>query len=128
MIFPSLKEPIIRRLLLLILVFIFLLAGLGLIQRQMSKNVIFLQSLVNNESVKVDLSYLSYSRLLTTQGLFQDISLAHTERELQKFTQQINHEIEDLINYLSVINKGGSTTHTFQISFTDKKQLNRSFV
>ena len=128
MIFPSLKEPIIRRLLLLILVFIFLLAGLGLIQRQMSKNVIFLQSLVNNESVKVDLSYLSYSRLLTTQGLFQDISLAHTERELQKFTQQINHEIEDLINYLSVINKGGSTTHTFQISFTDKRQLDRSFV
>ena len=128
MIFPSLKEPIIRRLLLLILVFIFLLAGLGLIQRQMSKNVIFLQSLVNNESVKVDLSYLSYSRLLTTQGLFQDISLAHTERELQKFTQQINHEIEDLINYLSVINKGGSTTHTFQISFTDKRQPDRSFV
>ncbi len=126
--FTPFKEPIVRHLLLLLTVFLFLLIGLGLLQRQMSREVFFLQSLVKNESVKVELSYLSYSRLLTTQRLFQDIALAHTERELQNFTKKINHEIEDLIEYLSILNKGGSITHSYLINSKDTGQLTRTFI
>ena len=121
------KEPIVRQVLLLLFVALLAIISLLMTHRYMQKRVAFIRSLANNEQIKVELSYLTHERLLKVISYFQKMSLIRTENELQSLTQKINNEIEELEDILSVIEKGGVVTRTYNVHFTEQEEVVRNF-
>ena len=126
--YSDLKEPIVRQVLLLLFVSFLAILSLLTTHRYMQKRVAFIRSLANNEQVKVELSYLTHERLQTVRSYFQNMSLVSTENELQSLTLKINHEIKGLEDILSVIEKGGVVTRSYNVHFADKELIVQNFV
>ena len=123
-----LKEPIVRQVLILLMASLLAIVSMLVTHRYMQNRAAFIRSLVNNEQVKVELSYLVHEKLQIVRFLFQNMALISTENELQSLTQEINNEVKGLEEILSVMEHGGTVRHTYNVHFVDKEEIVRSYV
>lgn len=127
MVFKSLKEPIVRLVLILFFVFVFSMAGLTAGQYYTMKRIKYLQSLKNNEIVKLELSYLIHIKLQRIRSELMNMLLAVTEPEMRILSGRVDKDLKDLREYISVIDKGGRTVHEFSVNFENEEKVNRIF-
>ena len=122
------REPIVRLVLVLVFVSIMAMTALFMTHTYMRHRSDFIHSLVQNEQVKVELSYLVHEKLQTIRHYFYKMVMVNTDDALKIYTRKINEDITGLENDLSVIEKGGAVTYLYQVNFGKTKQIAREYV
>ncbi len=122
------REPIVRLVLILLFVLIVAMAALFMMNSYMRHRSDFIYSLIQNEQVKVELSYLVHEKLQTIRNYFYKMVMVNTEDALKLYTKKINEDIAELEKDLSVIEKGGAVTYLYQVNFGKTEQIAREFV
>jgi len=127
MMFTLLKEPLYRQIFLLTCFFFAALVAVITGQDFMQEELAAINSLRKNELDRIEISYLIQIELQKVQSLFQNISLCRTEYELDLFDKQITTTIEKIEDFISVIDKGGTTTYTYKVNFGNEEEIQRNF-
>ena len=101
------------------------LIGLHLGHRYLEARQSYLDELVANEQVKVEISHLLQKKLLSISGGLQDFTHANSQTEIVQVDNRLKELQEQIFTYLHVIEAGGISEEVYPVNFGDEESVRR---
>ena len=124
---PSFQKNIISLIVSLLCLFMISFVGLHFGQRLLENRHNYLQMLLDNEQVKMELSHILQKKLLAVNVNLQNMAIAGSSAEMAYTLTSLSKLKVELVEILKIIDKGGKKTFNNLDSFDFDENVSRSF-
>ncbi len=113
------------QILLLLIFAILTVFGLHFGHRYLEARQTYLNELVANEHVKLEISHLLQKKLLAINTGLQDLTHANSQTEIVQVTNRLKHLQEQIFSFLHVIEEGGVAQEEYPVNFGAEESVHR---
>lgn len=118
-------ENVCGQILLLLILAILTVTGLHLGHRYLEARQTYLNELVSNEQVKVEISHLLQKKLLAINTNLQDLLHSNSQTEIVQVTTRLKQLQEQIFSFLHVIEAGGIAEEEYPVNFSAEESVHR---